>query len=114
LVSAHHSADDLRRVENEHILGYLIKPVKQADLEAAITIALHRFEQFQALRREADSLRQALEDRKIIERAKGILMKKTGLDESDAFRRLQRLASDRNKRLIEIAEIVFDSRGSLR
>jgi len=107
LVSAHHSTEDLHRVEDEHILAYLIKPIKQADLEAAITIALYRFEQFQALHHEAASLRQALEDRKIIERAKGILMKKTNLDENDAFRRLQRLASDKNKKLVEIAHIVL-------
>jgi response regulator NasT len=107
LVSAHHSADDLRRVDDEHILAYLIKPIKKADLETAITIALFRFEQFQALHRESASLRQALEDRKIIERAKGLLMKKANLDEPEAFRRLQRLASAKNKKLVEIAQIVL-------
>ena len=54
---------------------------------------MQRFEQFQALRREADDLRQALEDRKVIERAKGLLMKQVGLDEEGAFRRLQMLGS---------------------
>ena len=88
LVSAYHDPEFIRRAEADHILAYLVKPIKQADLEPAIALAMRRFEQFQALRKEAADLRQALEDRKVIERAKGILMKKAGLDEHDAFRRL--------------------------
>ena len=68
---------------------------------------MRRFEQFQALRREAADLKQALEDRKLIERAKGMLMKKAQLDEAEAFRRLQKLASDKNRKLVEIAKILL-------
>ncbi len=107
LVSAYHDPEFIRRAEADHILAYLVKPIKQADLEPAIAIAMRRFEQFQALRKEAADLKQALEDRKTIEKAKGILMKKAGLDEGDAFRRLQRLASDKNKKLIEIAQTIL-------
>jgi response regulator NasT len=107
LVSAHHDPDTVRRAEAEHVMAYLVKPIKQADLEPAIAIALRRFEQFRALHKEAADLRQALEDRKAIEKAKGILMRKAGLDEHDAFRRLQRLASDKNKKLVEIARIIL-------
>ena len=88
-------------------MGYLVKPIKQADLEPVIALAMRRFQQFQELRKEAADLRQALEDRKIIERAKGILMKKVQLDEHDAFRRLQKLASDKNLKLVEIARMVL-------
>jgi response regulator NasT len=107
IVSAYHDPELLERASADHILAYLIKPIKQADLEAAIAIAVRRFEQFQALRREAANLRQALEDRKVIERAKGILMKTKGLDEQDAFRRLQKLARDTNRKLVEIAQTVL-------
>lgn len=107
LVSAFHDAEFIRRAEADHILAYLIKPIKAADLEPAIAIALRRFEQFQALRKETSDLRQALEDRKIIERAKGVLMKKANLEENDAFRRLQKLASDRNRKLIEVAHMIL-------
>jgi response regulator NasT len=107
LVSAYHDAEFIRRAEADHILAYLVKPIKAADLEPAITIAMRRFEQFQALRKEAGDLRQALEDRKLIEKAKGVLMKKTGLDEADAFRRMQKLASDKNKKLVEIAQTIL-------
>jgi response regulator NasT len=107
LVSAYHDPDFISRAEADHILAYLVKPIKQADLEPAIAIAMRRFEQFQALRKEAADLKQALEDRKVIEKAKGILMKKANLDEHDAFRRLQKLASDKNRKLIEIAHMIL-------
>jgi response regulator NasT len=107
LVSAYHDAELIGRAEADHVLAYLVKPIKRADLEPAITIATRRFEQFQALRQETADLKQALEDRKTIEKAKGVLMKKANLDEHAAFRRLQKLASDKNKKLIEIARIIL-------
>jgi AmiR/NasT family two-component response regulator len=106
LVSAYHDADLVARAEADHIMGYLVKPIKQADLIPIIGLAMRRFEQFQALRQEASDLRQALEDRKIIERAKGILMKRGAMDEPEAFRRLQKLAREKNRKLVEIAQII--------
>src|SRR5262249_34638598 len=113
LISAFHDPELVRRAEADHILAYLVKPIKQADLEPAISITMRRFEQFQALRQETANLRQALEDRKIIEKSKGILMKKAGLDEQDAFRRLQKLASEKNKKLIEIAQSILTAEEAL-
>jgi response regulator NasT len=107
LVSAHHDPGLIERAEADHIMAFLVKPIKQADLEPAIAIALKRFEQFQALHKETADLRQALDDRKVIERAKGIMMKRAGLDEGEAFRRLQRLASDRNRKLVEVAHMIL-------
>ncbi len=107
LVSAFHDADLIERAETDHVLAYLVKPIKQSDLEPAIAIALRRFEQFQELRKEANDLRQALDDRKLIERAKGVLMKRSRLDESSAFRRLQKLASEKNLKLIELARMIL-------
>ena len=113
LVSAYHDPEFIRRAEADHIMAYLVKPIKQADLEPAIGIAMRRFEQFQALRKETADLKQALEDRKVIEKAKGILMKKAGLDEHDAFRRLQKLASDKNRKLIDIAQMILTAEEAL-
>ena len=107
LVSAYHDVDLLDRARREHILAYLVKPIKQADLEAAISVAMQRFEEFRALRKEAGELRGALEDRKVIERAKGILMKKAGLDEPEAFLRLQKLARDQNQKMVEVARMIL-------
>ena len=106
LVSAYHDPQLIARAEADHILGYLVKPIEQADLEPVIALAMRRFEQFMALRQEAADLRQALEDRKVIERAKGILMKRGMLDEQEAFRRLQKLASEESRKLIDIAQMI--------
>jgi len=107
LVSAHHDATLVERAELDHVMAYLVKPIKQAYLGPTIAIAVRRFEQFKALRKEAADLRQALADRKVIEKAKGVLMKKGGLDEAGAFRRLQKLASDKNRKLVEIASMIL-------
>ncbi len=107
LVSAFHDPALIARAEADHILGYLVKPVKPVDLELTIALAVRRFEQFQELRQEAADLRQALEDRKIIERAKGILMKRGPMDEQEAFRRLQKLASEKSRKLVEIARMIL-------
>src|SRR4051812_45413664 len=107
LVSAHHDAELIARTQATHIMAYLVKPVKPADVQTAIAVALARFGQYKLVRQEAATLRQALEDRKLIERAKGIVMKRGRVDEPEAFRRLQRLASDHNLKLIEIARAIL-------
>jgi response regulator NasT len=114
LVSAFHDAGLIERAEADHILGYLVKPIKQGDLEPAIALAMRRFEQFQALQQEAADLRQALEDRKVIERAKGILMKRGAFDEQEAFRRLQKLASANSRKLVDVAQMVLVAEEAVR
>ena len=106
LVTAYDDPALLHRAGDNHVLGYLVKPIKFQDLQPAITIAIRRFEEFQALTKEASDLRQALKDRKIIERAKGILMKRADLDEATAFQRLQKMARDNNRKLVHIAEMI--------
>ena len=107
LVSAYHDDDLIRRACRQHVMAYLVKPIKETDLRPAITVALERFREFSTLRSETTNLKQALEDRKIIERAKGILMKRTGLEETEAFRRLQKLASSKSQKLVEIARMLI-------
>jgi response regulator NasT len=106
VITAFHEQALIERAERNHVLAYLVKPIKKQDLEPAIAIAMSRFEEFRAMRQETDNLRQALEDRKVIERAKGIIMKRAQLAEDEAFRRLQKLARDKNMKLVEVAKIV--------
>lgn len=106
LISAYHDPELIARATREHILAYLIKPIKDTDLVPAISVAMERFHEFDTLRKEAASSKQALEDRKTIERAKGIVMRRTGLEEPDAFRRLQKLASSKSQKLVEIARMI--------
>jgi response regulator NasT len=107
LVSSYYDPELIERAQADYVLGYLIKPVRKADLETAIAIAMRRFEEFEILRMEADHYRQTLVNRKIIERAKGILMKRAGISETDAFGRLQTLAHEKNQKLVDIAQMIL-------
>jgi response regulator NasT len=113
VVSAYSDEAFVKRAMEEYVLAYLVKPVREAILGPTISIALRRFEELGALKAEASDLRQALADRKIIERAKGILMRQAKLDEEAAFRRLQKLASNTNKKLVEAAKVVVEAAGAL-
>lgn len=107
LVSAYHDPALIERAAGNHVLAYLVKPIGIADLQPAISVAMSRFAESQSLVQENKDLKQTLADRKIIEQAKGILMKAAGIEEKEAFRRLQELASERNQKLIDAAHSVL-------
>lgn len=109
LVSGHTEGELLARSGAEYIMSYLVKPVKPADLQAAITLAVARFEQYQRARAEAATLRQSLEDRKMIEQAKGVAMRRLHIDESEAYHRMRRLASQHNWKLVDLSRRLLDS-----
>jgi response regulator NasT len=109
LVSAYTEGDLLARSHAEYIMSYLVKPIKPADLQAAISLAVARFEQYQRIRAEAASLRQSLEDRKVIEQGKGVVMRRLGVSEMEAYHRMRRLSSQQNWRLVEVARRLLES-----
>ena len=109
ILSAYHDQESIDRALKEHVLAYLVKPLSDQSLKTSIALAMQRFSEFQALEKQADSLQQAMEDRKLIERAKGILMKRADLSEPDAFRRLQLLSSQKNKKMVEIARTIVEA-----
>ena len=106
LLTAYSEAQLVERAAQANISAYLMKPVSEEDLLPALTLALTRFKQFQALHREVVDLREALEARKVIEKAKGILMRRLGLTEDEAFRRLQRQSQEGNRKLAQVAEAI--------
>jgi len=95
------------------VSAYLTKPVDTRELHAAIDLAAARHAEFQALESEVDRAQQALEDRKVVERAKGLLMTGLGLSEQDAFRRLQLAARERNLRLADVARRIVEQKSLL-
>jgi len=90
------------------VSAYLTKPVDTRELQAALGLAAARHAEFEELEAEVDRAQQALEDRKLVERAKGLLMSALGLSEQDAFRRLQLTARERNLRLAEVAARIVE------
>jgi response regulator NasT len=93
--------------------AYLTKPVDTRQLQAALELAATRYSELEALEAEVDRAQQALEDRKLVERAKGLLMNALGLSEQDAFRRLQLTARERNMRLVDVAARIVEQQSLL-
>jgi two-component system, response regulator PdtaR len=108
--------DDPSLVERSIASGvsaYLTKPIDTRELEVAIKLAAARHAEFEALEAEVSKAQQALEDRKLVERAKGLLMSALQLSEQDAFRRLQITARERNLRLAEVARRIVEQQSLL-
>ncbi len=113
LLTAFSEKELAERAAEANVAAYLMKPVSEQDLLPAIALAVSRFKEFQALHREVDDLRDALETRKLVERAKGILMRRLNLTEEEAFRRMQRRSQNENKKLGEIANAIITADGML-
>jgi AmiR/NasT family two-component response regulator len=90
-------------------IAFLPKPAPPRVLDSTIRLAATRAKELMAARQDAESARQALENRKTIERAKGILMRRTGSSEQEAYRILQRTSQDRSVPMVEIARAVLAS-----
>lgn len=98
----------LRRALDEHVAAYLVKPIEPHHLGPALHVARALFVEIQALHAENASLKKTLENRKVIERAKGALMKRHRWTEAEAFRRLQRGAMNRRTTMVELAKDVLN------
>ena len=107
LLTAFSQKDLVERAKDAGVVGYLVKPIQEADLAPAIEIALSRFREFQELEREVDDLQEQLETRKLVDRAKGILMDAQGLSEAAAFRRIQKMSMNTRKAMKEIAQAII-------
>ena len=93
--------------------AYLTKPVDTRELQAALALSAARHSEFEQLEAEVDRAQQALEDRKLVERAKGLLMSALDLSEQDAFRRLQATARERNLKLADVAARIVEQQSLL-
>ncbi len=109
LVSGHLDAELMTRAQALPVMAYLIKPVRRPEVEAALGVALARWEAYRTAKAESDGLRQALEDRKLLERAKGSVMRRLGVGEEEAYHRMKRCSSRQNRKMIEIAKAVMEA-----
>src|SRR5262249_5838684 len=100
------------RAVDAGVFGYLVKPFREGDLLPAIETARARHAELSEVRQETESLRDALEARKVIERAKGLLMEKDGLSEAEAFQRLRTASQQTGKSMRDVADAVCAAFGS--
>jgi len=107
LLTAYSDMDLINRAKEAGVFAYLVKPFRESDLRPAIEVAISRYKEFLALEEEVSELEDKLETRKLIERAKGILMDLYGLKEQEAFRRIQVQSMNTRKSMKEIAEAII-------
>lgn len=107
LLSAYSQRELVERAREAGVVGYLVKPFTEADLTPAIETALARFQEFATVKKQAESLQEALETRKAVDRAKGLLMDRKGITEAEAFRRIQKLSMNYRKPMREVAEAII-------
>ena len=107
LLSAFSQQDLIKEASNAGVLAYLVKPFQRSDLVPSIELALGRFEEISGLKQEAVMLRESLETRKLVDRAKGLLIDNYGLKESDAYRYLQKKAMEDRTTMKAVAEDVL-------
>jgi response regulator NasT len=112
VVTAFPQEELVRRAVEAGVFGYLVKPFRENDVLPAIHAARARFEELQAVREEASSLSEALESRKLVERAKGMLMAREKITEEDAYGRIRRASQKTGKPMRTIAEAVIETLGS--
>lgn len=107
LLTAYSQRELIEGAKEAGVVAYLVKPFRESDLAPAIEVALARFREFQDLKKEVGDLKEALETRKLVERAKGILMDTQGLSEAEAFRRIQKMSMNTRKPMKEVAEAII-------
>ena len=108
------ASDPMQRALRAGVSAYVVAGLHPTRLAPVLQVAIARFEHEKALRAQLEKAEQQLAGRKVIERAKGILMAEAGLDEDAAYGRLRRLAMDRGKRLAEVAQSIVDAQQLLR
>ena len=114
MLTAFSQRDLVERARDAGAMAYVVKPFTLDDLIPAIEIATSRFNQMSALKEEVASLTERLETRKVIDKAKGVLMQALQLSEPDAFRWIQRAAMDRRISMREVADAVLDPQHPLK
>lgn len=107
LLTAYSQQDIVEKAKNAGIVAYLVKPVREEQLFPAVEVAVSRFQEIESLNKELDDLKESLETRKLMDRAKGILMTAHGLTEQEAYRKMQQFSMARRISLKELAESVI-------
>ena len=111
MLTAYDQHELVSRAVEAGVFGYLVKPFRESDLLPAIEAARARHAELEALREETESLAEALASRKVVERAKGLLMERERLSEQEAFARLRRASQSANRPMRVVAEAVIATLG---
>jgi len=109
LLTAFSQKEIVEKAKDSGVLAYLVKPVKETNLFPAMEIALSRFKEYMEIEQELLDLRSSLETRKILDRAKGLMMDAYNLSEQEAFRRIQQYSMAKRKSIRQVAEAIIEA-----
>ncbi|AFR49411.1 ANTAR domain-containing response regulator [Gordonia sp. KTR9] len=112
MLTAFSQRDFIDKARDAGAMAYLVKPFTKADLVPAIEVAVSRYQELKQLEREVATMNERLETRKLVERAKGLLMEKQALSEPEAFKWIQRAAMDRRTTMKAVAQVVVETLGT--
>lgn len=107
LLTAYSDRELVERAKEAGVVNYVVKPFREAELLPAIEIAMARYQEFLEMDQQISDLKETLDTRKLVERAKGILMDTQGLKEAEAFRKIQQLSMNTRKSMKEIAQAIL-------
>lgn len=107
IATAFYDPETVKRAAKTGVVAFLTKPVRDQDLWPAIELAFAKAFEVERLQGQVEDLQETIESRKVIEKAKGVLMKSLKLSEPEAFRRMQKLAMDKRKSMKEIANAIL-------
>ena len=107
LLTAYSQRDVVEQAADSGVMAYLVKPIREEELTPALEVAMTRWESYRSLARELDKAKDDLETRKLLDRAKGVLMDQHGFSERDAFEAMQKLSMDRRLSLKAVAQAVL-------
>jgi len=107
LLTAFGDQELVERAKDAGVVNYIVKPLRESEVVPAIDITLARYSEYRTIEEENHTLVEKLETRKIVERAKGLLMEKQGLSEQEAFRKIQKASMNNRKSMREVAEAIL-------
>lgn len=107
LLSENSDSETIQRAKEAGVMGYLVKPIDKIMLLTSIEIAIANGEKIKKIKREYDEMKENLDNRKLIERAKGIMMKKYGMDENEAYNHIRKLSMDKRCTMKQIASTIL-------
>jgi two-component system, response regulator PdtaR len=114
LITGHYDASTIERASKSGVMGYLIKPLREREVTPAVELAISRFQDFVSLQKQNETLKENLEARKVIERAKGMLMEQKALTEEQAYSLIKKASMNMRKPMSDVAEAIILTGGLLK
>jgi response regulator NasT len=114
LITSHYDPTTVQRATKSGVMGYLIKPLREREVTPTIELAISRFHDFISLQEENETLKENLEARKVIERAKGMLMEQKALTEEQAYSLIKKASMNMRQPMVDVAEAIILAGGLLK